>query len=526
MDKAIIYARVSSEEQAKHGFSIENQKKVCVEFAERNGYIVDKIFVDEGKSAKNLDRPEIQELMSYCSKKRNNIKALVIWRLDRISRNNTDYHGVLRPLFAKKGIKLLSATEANVDTMEGELMRNIGMSFAEYERQVIGARTLAGLRQKAEQGEYPHKAPMGYKNVSREDGSKTIAIDDSYAFYVRQAFNLYDSGMYSLRKLTKKLADDGLRSKLGARIPQSTIEHMLKNRFYTGVFEFDGKIYENAVHTPIISKELFYRVQDRLLDPCKSRQKHYDFTYKGIITCQTCGCVLTAEYKKGKYIYYHCTGNRGGDCKKDYIREEKIDKAICEILKLIIIPRDMRGKINLGLKNLHKIKNGYKKQVKSNIQKQISILENRIEKLFQDKLDNIVTFEEWKKYNNKWQSEKDKLYIQLEEISKLDKQFYDKADTLLGFIDNAHDLYLSGNIEQRRQIIAIISEKISYKDKRFDVKLRPVFQTIAENQRILIAQNARNRTLENIDIIESDTDLNSKNEKNSKNTPKKNLMLQ
>ena len=153
MEKAVIYARVSSEEQAKHGFSIENQKKVCIEFAENSGYFVDKVFVDEGKSAKNLERPEIQELIAYCSKKKNDIKAVVIWRLDRISRNNTDYHGILRPLLAKKGIKLLSATESNVETIEGELMRNIAMNFAEYERQVTVTRTLAGLRQKAEQGE-------------------------------------------------------------------------------------------------------------------------------------------------------------------------------------------------------------------------------------------------------------------------------------------------------------------------------------------------------------------------------------
>jgi site-specific DNA recombinase len=110
MKKAVIYARVSSEEQAKHGFSIENQKKQCKEFAERNGYYVEKMFVDEGKSAKNLDRPEIQDLITYCSKKSNKINAVIIWRLDRISRNNEDYHGVLRPLFERKGITLLSAT--------------------------------------------------------------------------------------------------------------------------------------------------------------------------------------------------------------------------------------------------------------------------------------------------------------------------------------------------------------------------------------------------------------------------------
>lgn len=497
MEKAVVYARVSSEEQAKHGFSIENQKKVCIEFAEKSGYIVDKVFVDEGKSAKNLDRPEIQELMSYCSKKKNNIKALVIWRLDRISRNNTDYHGVLRPLLAKKGIKLLSATEANVETIEGELMRNIGMSFAEYERQVIGARTLAGLRQKAEQGEYPHQAPLGYKNVSREDGSKTIIINDKTAFYVKQAFNLYDSGMYSLKSLTAKLYEDGFRTAKGHKVPKSSVEYMLKNIFYTGVFKFNDRIYDNAKHTAIISKELFYRVQDKLIDPNKSKKHSFDFAYTGLIRCEHCGCLLTAELKKGKYIYYHCTGNKGGECKRDYINETKIDNSISEVLKLIIIPKEIRKNIANELKAVHLKKNGYSKEVKANIQKQITTLENRIEKLLQEKLDETITQEQYSKYSTKWQIEKDKLYLQLDELNKLDKRFYEQTDELLSFTDNAYTYYLKGTIAQRRKILEIISEKITYKDKAFNLKLKPIFRTIAENQHNLNCKLDNNRTLKN-----------------------------
>ena len=515
MEKAVIYVRVSSEEQAKHGFSIENQKRQCEEFASRNGYQVVKFFVDDGKSAKNLDRPEIQELMSYCAKKKNEVKAIVVWRLDRISRNTVDYHGALRPLFERKGIKLLSATEANVNTIEGNLMRNIGMDFAEYERQLIGHRTIAGLKQKALQGEYPHKAPIGYKNISNQSGSKSIAIDENYAFYVKQAFNLYDSGMYSLRSLTNKLYEDGLRSKTGKKIPKTSIEKMLKNIFYTGVFKFGGKIYENAKHTAIISKELFYRVQDRLLDPNKTRKHNVEFAYTGLIRCGHCGCLLTAELKKGKYIYYHCTGNRGGDCKRDYITETKIDKSIAEILKLIVIPQEIRERISNELKEVHKKKRGYSKDVKASIIKQIKVLENRIEKAFTFKLDGNITYEFWKTQNDKWQTEKDKLKIQLDEMDKLDKEFYEKADILLGFTDNAYKYFLKGNFKRKKKILEIISEDIKYKNKIFEIKLKPIFQTIVENQYKLtggsgnvvedkssFSQNfTNNRTLENCNCI-------------------------
>ena len=206
---------------------------------------------------------------------------------------------------------------------------------------------------------------------------------------------------------------------------------------------------------------------------------------------------MTAELKKDKYIYYHCTGNKGGDCKRDYINETKIDKAIAEVLKLIIIPMEVRQRIANGLKILHDKKNGYSKDVKTNLQKQITTLENRIEHAFELKLDGTITHEFWKKQNDKWQAEKDKIYIQLEEINKLDKQFYEQADALLRFTDNAYEYYLKGSIAQRRKILEIISEKITYKDKTFNLILKPVFQTIVENQYILNAQNSNNRTLEN-----------------------------
>ena len=290
---------------------------------------------------------------------------------------------------------------------------------------------------------------------------------------------------------------------------------MLKNIFYTGVFEFEGRIYSNAKHKAIISKELFYRVQDRLSNPQKKKKRNFDLTYSGLIKCGHCGCQLVGEVKKGKYVYYHCTGNRGGTCKSDYINETKIDKVVSEVLKLLIIPFEIRQKISNALRVEHEKKNNCSKEIKSNIQKQVSVLENRIEKLFQDKLDGIITYEQWKTFNDKWQVEKDKLSFQLEEINKLDKEFYDKADIILGFTDNAHQYYLQGNLYQKRKILEIISEKITYKDKNFDIELKPIFRQIAENQYIFSSKNTNTRTLKRVDSTRLDTQKDPKQRKNS-----------
>lgn len=111
----------------------------------------------------------------------------------------------------------------------------------------------------------------------------------------------------------------------------------------------------------IISKELYYRVQDRLRDPNKTRKHDIDFAYTGLINCGHCGCQLTAELKKDrrgnpKYIYYHCTGNRGGNCNKDWTSEETLDNAISEVIKLIVIPMGVRENIVKGLKTIHEKK--------------------------------------------------------------------------------------------------------------------------------------------------------------------------
>lgn len=130
-------------------------------------------------------------------------------------------------------------------------------------------------------------------------------------------------------------------------------------------------------------------------------------------------------------------------------------------------------------------------------------------------MDGVITHDFWKAQTDKWQTEKDKMYIQLEEINKLDKQFYEQADSLLKFTDNAYKYYQQGTIAQRRKILEIISEKITYKDKAFNLILKPVFQTILENQYILNTKNANNRTLGNGTKKEVETDLTSLNRKNS-----------
>ena len=146
----------------------------------------------------------------------------------------------------------------------------------------------------------------------------------------------------------------------------------------------------------------------------------------------------------------------------------------------------------LPLSKEHEQKNAYSAELKSKIQKRIDILERNIEKSYQHLLDEIITKDMWKVNNEKWHSEKDKLYIRLQEISKIDKQFYEQSNSVLDFANDTYTWFLQGNEEQKRKIVKIVCSNLSYRGKNLDVELKPVFKKLIKNAKTI--KNSPSRT--------------------------------
>lgn len=247
-----------------------------------------------------------------------------------------------------------------------------------------------GLDKKAELGDYPSRPPVGYKSIRQSKKHTRFEIDPINAGYISKIFELYSTGMYSYKSLVQKITLDGFYPR-NKPCTKALIEKILITPFYMGEFEYNGKRYTDANHTPIITKELFYtckKIQEYQNNPKKIT---HDFLYSGLITCSHCGCQLTAEIKKGKYIYYHCTGNRGGTCKKHYLKEEHIDEHIKKLLSKIQPSKEDAPAI---IEKFKEIVNGnfeYDKKSMEEISKKISLLKNRLNKLYIDRLDGIIT---------------------------------------------------------------------------------------------------------------------------------------
>ncbi|MFA5753825.1 MAG: recombinase family protein, partial [Patescibacteria group bacterium] len=185
--KAIIYYRVSTEDQAQFGVSLEQQKNNCLSFAEREGWEVVKSFHDDGVSAKTVERPSLQAMLQYCSKNYKQIDYVVIYKVDRLSRNVNDYSNILF-LLNKLNIKLVSTTEAIDDTPIGKFVGNIMAANAQMDNEIKGQRVSACMLEKVKQGVWCWKAPFGYKNSRDEFNRKVITIDEKRAELIRFIF--------------------------------------------------------------------------------------------------------------------------------------------------------------------------------------------------------------------------------------------------------------------------------------------------------------------------------------------------
>lgn len=374
MNNTIIYARVSSKEQESEGYSIPAQLKLLQEYAFKNHYTIVQEFTDI-ETAKKAGRTQFNKMLTYLAENRH-IKHILVEKTDRLLRNIADYASIDRLIefsdicihLVKENVLLTRDSRSNEKFIFG-IKALMAKNFVDN----LSEETKKGMVEKAEQGTWPSVAPYGYLNVEGHDGKKTVVLDQEVAPFIKKMFELYATGSYSLAKLRTHMIAEGMTYRNGRQLYKSVVENILKNEFYTGVFYWKGKKYVKASHPAIIDKAIFARVQSILINPNKSKSRKGLFPYTNLIRCATCKCMLTAEIKKEKYVYYHCTGNKG-KCEQPYIREEAIETAFETMLKNIHVSEDVKDMILQGMKESFKDKVEFHNHNMELIEKQMKTL--------------------------------------------------------------------------------------------------------------------------------------------------------
>jgi len=242
---AAIYVRVSTQDQAQHGYSLKAQQEALENYSKALGYEIFKIYKDEGKSAKNMNRPQMIKMLEDAENKK--FSAIFIYKLDRFSRSVVDAILTIDKL-KKWGIDFVSMQD-KIETASatGKLMFHMISAFAEFERNMIGDRTKFGMERKAKEGGFITKAPKGYILVNKE-----LIIKDQEADQVRKIFEEFLNSDISLTQLAKK-----------HDMTTAGIKKLLKNTTYLGKVKFAGHEIKGQ-HKPLLEEELFKSVQEKI----------------------------------------------------------------------------------------------------------------------------------------------------------------------------------------------------------------------------------------------------------------------
>ena len=321
-----LYLRYSSDRQTEQ--SIEGQQRVCEAFCKQNGHQVVKIYIDRALSASKDAEKRLQFQQMIRDSDKRTFEGVVVYKLDRFARNRYD-SATYKAKLSKNGVRLISATEGISNDIEGIILESVLEGMAEYYSKELSQKVNRGLRESALKGNsLGGSIPTGYKVEN-----KKFVIDEAGAEIVREVYALFVSGM-SIAAILRSLKNRGIRNSRGNYFSRTSIEHMLVNRRYIGVYSFHDIEIEGGIPA-IMDKETFEQAQN-LINNRKSYQKPYtpdaEYLLSGRLFCGECGDAFQGESGTGRskvYYYYICQSkhkNRG--CTMPRFRRDELEEAV------------------------------------------------------------------------------------------------------------------------------------------------------------------------------------------------------
>jgi site-specific DNA recombinase len=496
---AVIYARVSSKEQEREGFSIPAQLKLLTEYASANGLTVAKEYVDV-ETAKQAGRSAFGEMIAYL-KSHTSVDVMLVEKTDRLYRNLKDWVTVdelnVEMHFPKEGVILSRESRSSEKFMHG-----IKVLMAKNYIDNLSEETRKGMTEKAAQGFWPSNAPLGNRNVTREDGRKIIVPDEVSAPIIRKMFESYAWGDVSTQEVTKEAQAAGLVfRKSGGRVPKSTVAAILRNRIYTGRFDWDGKTYQGR-HEAIVPTELWERVQS-VMDGRNARgakKGKRDFAFAGLMTCHSCGCAVVGEIKKERYVYYHCTGyadkcrERPASCRRKYVREELIEAKFTELLGRLRFDDEVLEWVRDALHASHADERREHEEAVKRLEAENKRLSDRIHAMYVDKLDGLIDTAFFEKMSNQWREEQARCQREIARHLNADKSYLTEGIALLDLARNAQRLFAKQEPREKRRLLKFLLSNTTWKDGELTATFRQPFDLLAENvmaRRIDDAQSAK-----------------------------------
>ena len=384
---AAVCIRVSTEDQAREGFSLGEQKEKLLQLCAFKGYEVFKVYEDAGISAKDMEhRPAFQEMLQ--DMRDGKINYIVAYKLDRVTRSVRDLEELISQLEKYNCYLVCDRDDVNTSTANGRFFVRMLTVLSQLEIEIVSERTKFGLNGAIKSGHLPGTIPLGYK----KDGNKKTVIDETTKDVVIRIFNMYLEG-----KSYQQIANIFNQEKVlePKKWRDSTIKKILENRVYMGDYEqykrigkiqsIEPIIYMNVVE-PIISRAMWEETQLQKEKNQRAfiRDRVYIFFQK--LKCPKCNSIMKCKGsggKKKKYMYYNCE-----HC-KIYYREDKIEECLEDFI-LDLVEYDMAVK-----KYFFPILADKKETNTEKLDKEIDTLQKQKERIKKAYLSGIVEMEDF-----------------------------------------------------------------------------------------------------------------------------------
>ena len=391
----------------------------------------------------------------------------------------------LRLDIEKSGLEIHLVREHKVlnrDSSPAELFaQDLQIAQAAFVSRNIALEARKGMRKKAEQGIYPSYAPLGYVNVTDKKGRKVIVPDPERADSIARLFKFYVKPDRSLNDVVRLTQAIGLDNRNGRTPSRSAIHKILRNPVYKGIVRWRNHLYR-GIHDPLVDPNLWQKVQWKLTGgKCqKSSRERNSFVFSGLIKCRVCGCALSADRKKGKYTYYHCTGYRGKHG-EPYVREEELNRQFAELLDLITIDDEIIEWVMDTIVDETSVNMEKHTELISAIQSEIHKEERKLDLLYDDRLDGRVSTDIYDRKSSEIHEAIDIKKSKIAELKSQDvSQLPQQCRRTLELSKSAHELFLDAPDHEKRKMIRSLLSNCTWSQGELDAEFLHPFGSIAD----------------------------------------------
>ena len=305
-------------------------------------------------------------------------------------------------------------------------------------------------------------------------------------------FEWYATGQYALKEVAQKARDAGfIYRRTGTGVPVSAVHSILRNRLYTGQFEWNGKLFQGR-HQPLVSAELWGRVQGVLdgRNANKSKRGRHDFAFSGLIACAKCGYSVVGEIKKERYVYYHCTGyadkclGNPASCRRHYVREEVLEQQFTKMLGRLRFDDEVLEWVRQSLHASHADERREHEEAIRRLQAEHKRIGDRINAMYLDKLGGRVDGAFFDKMSAQWREEQDRCQREIARHESAEQSYMDEGVQILELARNAQKLFERQQPREKRRLLNFVLSNCSWEDGEVIATFRQPFDLLAQTAAI------------------------------------------